>query len=199
MMLLKLQRLVMALCGGLLLTSCVNKSITVNEVLQQKIDDKDYTACNLWYDDDNKISGLNYMEGTLLPIGTVITAEKGNLYLNTMTIHDANGTEYTLEFAPDNIITPPYKLISQIFTLSDPEHKISQCSAETAAAIRKGEVIRGMTRDEVLLCWGRPNPSLTPDLNQNTWIYNISRYEVVRVLFSGDKVTRLLSINPQLD
>ena len=39
-MLLKLQRLVMALCGGLLLTSCVNKSITVNEVLQQKIDDK---------------------------------------------------------------------------------------------------------------------------------------------------------------
>ena len=44
-------KLLPALCAAVLLFAGCASPVTFSEALQMKVDDKVYTACNLWYED----------------------------------------------------------------------------------------------------------------------------------------------------
>ena len=61
--------------------------------------------------------------------------------------------------------------------------------------IRRGEVVPGMSRQEVLFAYGPPPACRTPSLRNETWIYWIAPEQTIRVVFRNDKVRNIINTN----
>ena len=68
-------------------------------------------------------------------------------------------------------------------------------SQDVINAMLSGKVIKGMTKDEVIITYGPPSPHRTPSLANQTWIYWLRRWPISvnsRVIFRDDKVVQVL-------
>ena len=66
---------------------------------------------------------------------------------------------------------------------------------ETARGAECGEVVPGMSRQEVLFAYGPPPACRTPSLRNETWIYWIAPEQTIRVVFRNDKVRNIINTN----
>ncbi len=177
---------------GLLLAGCTDP-VVFSEVFQQQVDQKIYTACNLWYTNPEEISCLNIQEGKFIPIGTEIVPERTTYWGDKIIFRDTAGQQYTIKFDPGYRITSMNDYIAQTFTTQTPEQLFEGISPAAAARIRRGEVVPGMTRREVLLAYGHPAAIRTPNLRNESWIYWTAPNRTVRVVFRGDNVRNILN------
>ena len=53
--------------------------------------------------------------------------------------------------------------------------------------MRRGIVSEGMTEAQVLVTYGRPSVARTPNLENNTWIYQVGPVKSRRIIFRKDK------------
>jgi len=125
-----------------------------------------FLCCNLFFNRDRDATDANYVytSGRMLPVGTAVhVREVGSSYVG---LQPSEGTAIVyLEhvYGRDDLTTREY--FDRILLTSDPAPALQQLSAEVAAAVRVGHVIRGMTRDEVLLARGYPPGHQTPGLS----------------------------------
>ena len=85
--------------------------------------------------------------------------------------------------------------------MNNPLDKL-EVNSEQAKKVReriiRGEVVPGMTREQVELAYGPPPAVRTPDKRNETWIYWRTNNQQIRVIFRDDVVRNVLSFNSEL-
>lgn len=150
-----------------------------------------YTQVGMWADRGVTVHGTNYRQGDHIPPGTEVR------------IHTARGNviEFTIPEWDDRRI----QMVNQdhhtrvhlvdLFerTFGREEVDLSGKSQEVRVAIRQGQVIPGMTRNEVLKARGYPPFHETPSLEEDEWRYWIDRLLTRVVRFDEDgKVAEII-------
>lgn len=165
---------------------CANQLVT-SEILQQGVEDKIYTACNLWINDPENIDCRNIQQGEILPLGTVVEVLEATD--RKVVFADGEGQSYTIHFQPGLMMIPMENYLQQIFTLTPPEKLLENVSEENRNFIRRGVVAPGMNAQEVIFCYGYPVASRTPNLNNSSYLYYLEADRTLRILFTDGKVS----------
>lgn len=166
-------------------------TLNVAEVLQQPKGKKIYTRCNLWYDGARQINAMNYQNGKILPYGTPVDIREVS---STKVVFVANGAEYRIIFRPEWLVISMRDYLKQVFTLSTREELSKGIEPRLLDEIERGRVVKGMSRDLVLLCCGHPAACRTTSLNNDTWIFWTDPGVTIRVVFKNNKVVDVLSL-----
>ncbi len=169
------------------------RDVIVPEVLQQPVNSKVYTKCNIWYQNPDKISAVNIQKGKFLPFGSEIEVVEASD--SKVVFKDMKGIQYRIKFDDSLMMIPVETYIRQIFTLSDKAEQVKDIDPAVVSKLEKGIVTAGMTRSEVLLGYGTPAAFRTPTLENSTWIYWIDDNSTIRVVFRADKVKTILNLN----
>jgi len=169
------------------------RDVIVPEVLQQPVNSKVYTKCNIWYQNPDKISAVNIQKGKFIPFGSEIEVVEASD--SKVVFKDMKGIQYRIKFDDSLMMIPVETYIRQIFTLSDKAEQVKDIDPAVVSKLEKGIVTAGMTRSEVLLGYGTPAAFRTPTLENSTWIYWIDDNSTIRVVFRADKVKTVLNLN----
>ena len=100
-----------------------------------------------------------------------------------------------IDFAAGMRMCAMRDFIREFLTLDSPEKQFEGIRAEALPYIRRGEVVPGMSRQEVLFAYGPPPACRTPSLRNETWIYWIAPEQTIRVVFRNDKVRNIINTN----
>ena len=190
-------KLLIVFCAALMfLVGCADP-VVFSEVLQMKVGDKVYTACNIWYEDAGNIDCRNIQRGAFLPIGSEIIPVETTDFTQKIIFKDKKGKVYTIRFSEDYRLCSMSDYISSTFTVKPREEQLKGIPPKVRSRILRGEVVPGMNRDQVELAYGLPPAVRTPDKRNETWIYWRSGNRQVRVIFRDDVVRNVLSFNDE--
>ena len=155
---------------------------------------KIYTAHNIWFEKPEKIWSINYKKGAIIPAGTQIR----DVEIITNRRHKAIIFTAVKEKRAFSILWikkyHPGKTIQQfkknLFTTKKFDELISGMSEDEIAAIKKGEIVMGMSKKAVLVCYGPPPEHATFTQEHNVWTYWTSKFIRMRIFFSdSDRVS----------
>lgn len=154
----------------------VNES--VEQARKKAMEGAAYSCCNLRYADD-WISDANTAGLPFIPAGTPIAIrEYGRNRIHVlvdgypMTIgHDYGRKQETKE-----------QFVAKLLTTVNPGEAIKAFTPAVQTAIRSGKLVRGMSKDQVLISLGYPRTDMTAALDAPAWKYSTADgydYEVV--------------------
>ena len=190
----------------LTLTGCASK-VSLPEILQQPQDTQVRTRYHIWYTDSENISMLNYMEGKFIPAGTVIEPieiERGSYDMwGTLSVTDgiikfrtpADGKEYTMKYDEHLTMLPIDEYLRQLFTVAPESDIYKNVPQAELADVKAGKLKLKMSKNSVLVLLGPPSKSRTPEMNSQSWLYWKNRDVVFRLLFRGDNVRQITSLD----
>ena len=151
--------------------------------------DKTYYTQHTFYTFKNKYDTTNYHIDTLVPINTVVK------------VTDEGGSSMEFEIPSLGNMTVKFKNIEKYShadmakvkkrLLGTSKVDISKSSKKIQDAIKTGQVITGMTKQEVLEAYGYPPAHATPSLDSNSWKFWKTRWNTMIVYFTKDKVSRI--------
>ncbi|MPN33523.1 hypothetical protein SDC9_181011 [bioreactor metagenome] len=189
----------------LVLTGCAYK-VNVSEVLQQPLGSKVHTRYHLWYTDPEHVSALNIMTGKFLPAGTEI--EPLELKRGTYDIFGAvsvvdgsirfkttDGSEFNIEYDERLNMMPIEEFVRQLFTTEGAEAVYAKVPEDEMPQVKEGKLVPGMHVSSVLVVLGPPAKSRTTLLTNQSWLYWKSRDVVFRIIFKGDKIRQIVSLD----
>ena len=188
------------LCG------CASK-VNISEVLQQPLESSVRTRYHLWYTDQTNISPLNFMEGKFIPAGTVIepvSVERGSYDMwGSVSVVDgsikfrtpADGQEYTIRYDQRLTMIPIEDFIRQLFTVEKADAVYSAVPEKELARVKAGRIEKNMHRASVMVVLGPPAKSRTSQMTNQSWLYWKNRDVVFRLLFRGDKVRQIATLD----
>jgi hypothetical protein len=138
-----------------------------------------YTCCNLHYEND-WINDGNYAQHPFIPAGTPAKVTGYGRYRASVDIggkpmrlgQDYGRAQETLE-----------KWVAKMIVETDPKPKIAGYSADVREAIRQGRVMKGMSREQVIISVGYPMTSETPALDSEIWRHWVSSFGAYQVLW----------------
>jgi hypothetical protein len=131
-----------------------------------------FTCCNFHYEKD-WINDGNYAELPFIPAGTPAKVTNYGRYRAGVDIggkpmrlgQDYGREQESLEAWVAKMIIP-----------TDPKLKIATYPAAVQEAIREGRIMKGMTKEQVIISIGYPMTSETRSLNDNPWRYWVSSF-----------------------
>lgn len=126
-----------------------------------------YACCNLHYSGD-WISDSNLAQLPFIPAGTPINVRKIDGYRAYVEVdgkpmrlgHDYGRAEETTE-----------QWVGKIVVLEDPRPKIAKFPPAVRGAIAKSQLLKGMTREQVIISVGHPQTNENPRLDGPYWRY----------------------------
>ena len=176
-----------------LLTSCA-RTVIPEEVLQIPEFTPVYTSFNLWYDAKGVMTSANIQKGSILPFGTEIEFIDANTdRIRFRRVSDRK--EFTLKYDVDRSLIPIELYIRRLFGFRTEKELTLGVRPLIYEKIRRGVVEKGMTRQEVLLAFGPPPAMRTPSETVDTWIFWTDDGVTRRVIFFGDKVLDVISLD----
>jgi hypothetical protein len=186
--------LVLAAC---LLSSCAIFVPTQEANLQYVYDmygldfnrgDKLYLKHCIWYQNPMDINAMNYLNGKVLSVGDEIEFVKSfEGYVIFKTVKD--GKEYKINNYIEYTLLSDKIQFHRIFSNKNPLEGLN-ASEKVIGELKKGKIVNGMTRDQVIMLYGMPPRAFNPPLSQVTWVYFLDEQYLARhVVFKNDKVT----------
>jgi outer membrane protein assembly factor BamE (lipoprotein component of BamABCDE complex) len=134
---------------------------------------------------EGKVSWVNYLKGTVIPVGTKI--EVTDVDDDEIEFKNADsGEEYTFENEKDTSGMATGKLFDRLFSKQQGDVKLASLDQKEQKKVRGVEVQQGMTKSAVLMAIGPPPPHQTPSLDSSTWTYWKSRTAKMKVTFDDD-------------
>lgn len=126
-----------------------------------------YACCNLHYSGD-WISDSNLAQLPFIAAGTPIKVLKIDGYRAYIEVdgkpmrlgHDFGRAEETTE-----------QWVSKLVVLEDPKTKMAKYSPAARNAIAKGQLMKGMTKEQVIMSVGHPQTNENPKLDGPYWRY----------------------------
>jgi len=170
------------------------RTVIVQEALQLPEGAKVYTNYNIWYDDPDDISSLNYQSGKFMPFGTEVEIVEADGRSFTFR-EKSNGQKFRISYDESWMMIPIEDYLKRFLTTKDREQLSAGIKPAVLDKVSKGLVDEGMTRKEVLLAYGYPVVHRTPSLKDDTWIYWIKPLVTTRVVFKGDIVIAILKFD----
>ena len=165
-------------CGAAKLSPEVEKTFQNNS--------KMYTQMNMHYNVSRSayvIDTTNYQVGTLIPVNSEVIMQDVNAKQLTFLY---KGQKITLR----NIAKYSGLNISDVTSkyFSTKKVNLSKFSKAEQKAIGSASLVKGMSKDAVLLSLGTPPQHRTPDLKADTWTYWRNRWTTFIVSFKDGKV-----------
>ena len=152
---------------------------------------KIYTAHNIWFEKPEKIWSINYKKGAIIPAGTqvrdveIITTNRRHKAIIFKTVRE--NKSFTIFWIKKY---HPGKTIQQfeksLFTTKKFDDLTSGMSEDEIVAIKKGEIVKGMNKKAVLVCYGPPPEHATFRQEHNVWAYWTSKFIRMKIYFGDD-------------
>lgn len=149
-----------AFAAVLALGACKTTETTLASPMQQG-----HTCCNLRYDGD-WISDSNYANLPMIPAGTPI---KVLSYGRDRAHVELGGKPFRLGHDYGRAEESTERWVSKIVVSDDPRQRLAGYPAQVQAAIRAGRVMKGMTREQVIMSVGYPLTSENRSLDAPVW------------------------------
>lgn len=124
-----------------------------------------YTCCNLRHDGD-WISDSNYANLPMIPAGTPIKVLSYGRYRAHV---DLGGKPFRLGHDYGREQESTERWVSKIVVGNDPTQQLATYPKQVQAAIRAGRVMKGMTREQVIMAVGYPLTSENASLDAPVW------------------------------
>jgi hypothetical protein len=197
-MLRKIFPLAVAVLVAVIISGCARR-IIVAEVLQQPLGKKIYLKNNVWYQTAGKsgkiekMSCLNYQQGTIIPFGTEIEPVKASS--SELSFKTMDGKTFTVDYEHSLTLLPMEAYIKNLFTMKNRQELTKGISKQDVELLMQGKIRRGMTKSQILLGFGVPAACRTPSTLNSTWVYWSSKDTVYRVVFRRNKVNAIVDIS----
>jgi len=168
---------------------------------KNNLDDRLYTAYNIWYTHPEKIHDLNYKEGEIIPAGTPVDNIEFVDNENIFFLYRKLFTKYKYSYINFNIGEKRFKIFfnqkyypatnmlqfkDRLFTNKGFDHLVGRFNYDEINAIKKGKIIKGMRKDAVIVSYGYPPEHKTPALSENRWIYYFTRSDGFEIVFDSN-------------
>ena len=156
---------------------------------------RQYTAYNIWRLRTWLMRCINYKHGNdFIPAGTEVTDAgitedaNGNTRISFVTVGDERkyGIYFTRRWHPGHTIED-YK--NYMFTTKTFEELTAGMSKREISAIQNGTIIDGMSKEAVLVAYGRPPEHRTPSLDRSIWYYWRNKLKSFKVCFDKEDRT----------
>lgn len=150
--------------------------------------DKVYTQTNLHPDEERKrLFSINYQQAGFIPRCTEVDLlDIGGKKL----IFSANGEKY--EYLYHKASGSFEDNINKYFKTSCNKSKLKNLNTIDKEGLETGKVLKGMTKDGVILAIGYPPVHRTTSLEEDTWKYWSSRFDTFDVIFNDGKVIKII-------
>ena len=152
-----------------------------------------YTCCNLHYDHD-RISDANWSNLPMIPAGAKIRVVEYGMNRATVEI-DGKAIRIGHDYGRDRESTEAY--VRKLIVAEDPRAVVATYTPEVRAAIFRGIVIPGMTREQVLIAVGYPPTHRTFTLDSSVWHLWASRHGRYEVHFNSEGTVEKLVGGPR--
>lgn len=126
-----------------------------------------YACCNLHYSGD-WISDSNLAQLPFVPVGTPIKVKKIDGYRAYVEV-DGKPMRLGHDYGREQETTEQW--VHKIVVLDDPKARLAKFPARTRGAIAKGQLLRGMSREQVIMAVGHPQTNENPRLDGAYWRY----------------------------
>lgn len=147
-----------------------------------------YACCNLHYSGD-WISDSNLAQLPFIPAGTPIKVKKIDGYRAYVDI-DGKAMRLGLDYGRQAETTEQW--VNKLVVLEDPKIKIERFSPGVRNAIAAGQLMKGMTRQQVIMSVGYPQTDENPRLDGPFWRYWWSSFGPYYVYWTkGGSVARI--------
>ncbi len=141
-----------------------------------------FTCCNFHYDGD-RIDGRNYAYLPMIPAGTPISVVG---YGRDSAEVEIGGQLFRLGLERGRTLESGEPRIGRLIVDKDPKATLDSYPAAVRGAIRRGQVMVGMTKEQVVISLGYPVTSENPPLAAPFWRYWWSRLGEYKVHWSSE-------------
>jgi hypothetical protein len=152
-----------------------------------------YLCCNM-RTNGSWISDINYAENgkTVIPAGTpvnVVGYGRQRVHIEIGGKKQAIGNDYSRDLALD--------VFAKRYVVSEnPSDKLAQYPKPIRDAITSMRLIKGMSREQVLMAVGYPVSSENPNLDAKVWHYWLSSFAEFRVTFDDRGLVTDIDADP---
>ena len=138
---------------------------------------------------------INYKVGQVIPFGSevvnaeVFSKEFGGWLMIGFTLKETKKrmeVRFTRQWHPGKTIYDYYDLM---FTEKNPFEISAGMDAEILKYASQGELITGMSKQEVILVYGYPPEHVTPSLDKNVWTYWMDKFRRKKICFDEQDKT----------
>lgn len=140
-----------------------------------------YTCCNFHYNGD-WINDGNYAQLPMIPAGTPILLKSIDRYIAYVEI---DGKKYRLGLDYGRTQETTEQWANKLIVKSDPKAKLATYSPAVRKAIQAGQIMLGMTKEQVIMSLGYPMTSENPRLDAPYWRYWWSSWGEYKVHWNG--------------
>ncbi|HMW54966.1 MAG TPA: hypothetical protein PKZ67_11100 [Accumulibacter sp.] len=155
-----------------------------------------YACCNLHYSGD-WISDSNYTQLSFIPVGTPITVKKIDRYRYRAYVDVAGRPmRMGLDYGRGQETTEQW--VNKVVVLDDPRTRLATFPPLIREAIWLGRVMRGMTREQVIMAAGYPQSDETPWLDVLYWRYWWASSGPYYVYWSRNKEVTRIEGSPEI-
>ena len=171
----------------------LQKDIKIEEAPQEV---QQYTAYNIWRLRTWLMRCINYKYGNdFIPAGTKVSDvgitedANGNPRISFVTAGDERkyGIYFTRRWHPGHTIED-YK--NFMFTTKTFEELTAGMSDREISAIKSGTIVDGMSKEAVLVAYGKPPEHRTPNLQRSIWYYWRNKLKHFEVCFDKEDRTK---------
>lgn len=147
-----------------------------------------HACCNLHYNGD-WISDSNLAQLPFIPAGTPIKVRKIDGYRAYVEV-DGKPMRMGLDYGRVAETTPQW--VEKLVVLEDPRVRLERYPAAVRNAIKAGKLMKGMTREQVIMAVGHPQTDENPRLDGPYWRYWWSSFGPYYVYWAkGGTVARI--------
>jgi len=151
-----------------------------------------YLAYNVWYEKPKEVSSTNYLEGAFLPAGTKVQVLRLHGKKIQFVAVDLK-QEFTIHWVPKHRPGVSFgQFYARLFKSSNFEEFTRDMTADEVIAIKRGEVVNGMSKRAVLLAYGFPPEVGTASLQADSWRYWFTRFNTKALKFADDRVIEIV-------
>jgi hypothetical protein len=149
------------------------------------------TAYNIWFEKPEKIWSINYKKGAIIPAGTqvrdveITTINRRHKAIVFTTVKEKKAfCIYWIKKYHSGKTIQQFK--KSLFTTKNFDELTLEMSEDEIAAIKKGEIVKGMNKKAVLVCYGPPPEHATFRQEHNVWTYWTSKFIRMKIYFGED-------------
>jgi hypothetical protein len=136
--------------------------------------------------EDGEYVGTNYSRGVLVPINTPVKIDA--IKSDSISLHRIDTND---KLTVKNVEKYTLKTMAEYARLlfSDVQTPLERLPEDLAAEIRRGEMRKGMTKEQVLMTRGYPPAHETPSIDGDRWVYWSSRFVKLTIVFSNGRLS----------
>ena len=185
----KLSFFTLVILSLFLLVACNTGGVREDSPASKMVGNSAYLKVNLWYERPKKILTTNYHKGIMLKVG----AKFDIIAINSRRIvfRGKHGLEFTIVKQRKHTLVDMAHVLERTFSIRDEtkaDGRFAHFSKMEQKNIRKGKVVRGMSKQAVLMSYGYPPEHRTPSIESDNWKYWRNRFVSKIASFEDNKL-----------